>query len=513
MLASFNWLDYTVLSVYILFVLGIATLFVKEQHNLTDFFMASRKMPWWAVGCSILATLLSAISITGVPAEFWQNGLRTFGAFIIMLAVVPLAIFLFIKTFSGLQLVTAYEYLEKRFSLTVRLVGSVLFMLYRGCYIGIVMYASAVVVKPAFGGQIDESWLIIGIGLFSLAFAVLGGMKAIIWTDVIQLFVIYGGIAWMLVSMVINTDGGFGGMWQVAADHGKDFSYLEKGSGYWSFSLFEQTTLWGVVLMYIFIELAGQGTDQLTVQRYLTTRSAKASARSLWTYALMAIPVIMLLWLISIAMFAFFKQNPDALDESIKPDGLLPYYIATQVPHGISGLFIAAILAAVISTVDSGMNCLATAAMTDFHLRFTKTPLTDAQKVKWARLWTVFWGVATTVLSLIIYQTARENIARTVASVIGSFSGPLLGIFLLGVLSRRANTAGVGLGAVMGLGLTLWANYGWTITGPDGEQVHISFAWPVVIGSVSTCVIGYAASLFFEPPSEDKLKNLTCWTR
>jgi SSS family solute:Na+ symporter len=301
------------------------------------------------VGCSILATLFSAISITGVPAEFWKNGLRTFGNFAIILAVVPLVIFLFIKTFRRLNLVTAYEYLEKRFSLTVRLVGSVLFMLYRGTYIGIVMYASAVVVKPAFGGQVDELWLIIGIGVFSTAFAVLGGMKAIIWTNVIQLFVIYGGIAWMLASMVSHTEGGFGGMWQVAVDHEKDFSYLADAS-FWSFSLFEKTTFWGVLLMYFFFEIAGQGTDQLTVQRYLTTDSAKSSGRSLWTYALMVVPIGMLLWLISVALFAFYKQNLALLDESIKPDAILPYYIATQVPHGVSGLFIAAILAAVIST-------------------------------------------------------------------------------------------------------------------------------------------------------------------
>ena len=163
--------------------------------------------------------------------------------------------------------------------------------------------------------------------------------------------------------------------------------------------------------------------------------------------------------------------------------------------------------------MDSGINCLATAAITDFYLRLVKTSWNDNEKVKCARLWTIVWGVVATGLSLLIFLTARENIVRTVTSVMGLFSGPLLGIFLLGLLSRRANTFGVSIGAIVGLGLTVCANYGWTVTGADGTEVHISFAWPIVIGTVSTCVIGFFASFVFPPPGKDQLKNLTCWTR
>ncbi len=213
------------------------------------------------------------------------------------------------------------------------------------------------------------------------------------------------------------------------------------------------------------------------------------------------------------ALFAFYKQNPDQLGASIEPNGLLPHYIATQVPHGISGLFIAAIIAAVLTTVDSGINCLATATMSDFHLRLTNRQWSDAKKVLWARFWTLVWGVVTTGLAVLTFLTARENIVRTVGSVMGLFSGPLLGIFLLGILTRRANTPGVCIGAVLGLGLTLWANFGWTRLDLDGQQIHISFAWPIVIGTVSTCVIGYLASMLFRSPSKDKLQGLTCWAR
>lgn len=509
---GFNWLDYTILIGYVFAILGIATLFVKEQHNLTDFFMASRKMPWLAVGCSILATLLSAISITGIPAEFWENGLKQCWVIVVVILSVPIVVALFVKTYSRLNVITAYEYLEKRFSLVVRLFASALFMLFRGSYLGVVIFASAVVLEPAFGQSFNIIWLIIGMGAFSAAFAVLGGMKAVIWTDVVQLVVIYGGIIWMLVSMMTRIDGGLIGMWQIAAEADKDFSYLTEAS-YFSFDFFEQTTLWGLFLGFFFLELASQGADQMTVQRYLTTSSVKASANSIWSYAFGSIVVSTLLWLIGMALFAFYKQYPEQLGESVEPNGLLPYYIVTQLPHGISGLFIAAIIAAVLSTVDSGMNCLATATMNDFHLRLSKKQYSDVQNVRWARIWTIVWGIITTGLSVWIFLTARENLVRTVSSIMGLFSGPLLGIFLLGVLTHRANTPGVSIGVILGVAITLWANFGWTRLGADGQIIHISFIWPVVIGTVSTYVIGLIASLFFHRPTEDKLAGLTYWNR
>jgi SSS family solute:Na+ symporter len=509
---GFNWIDWTVLVGYLVFVLMIASIFVKEQNDLNDFFMASKKMPWWAVGCSILATLLSSVSITGMPAEFWITGFRTFGSFLVVLAMVPLVIILFVKIYVPLNLTTAYEYLEKRFSLTVRLFSSALFLLYRGTYIGTVLYASAILLHPCFSGRISIPWLIVGLGVLSCALAWLGGMKAIIWTDVIQLVVLYSGITWIVVSLINRIDGGFMGMWEVATAHGKDFTYL-KDPSFWSFDLFEKTTFWGILLLYIFTELAIGGTDQLTVQRYLTTVSIKESAWSLWVYGLLSVPIILILWLISMSIFVFYTQNPDLLQKDFQPDGLLPHYVATQVPHGVSGLFAAAIMAAVLSTVDSGLNCLATASMTDFQLRLGKRQLSNSENVLWARTWTLVWAAVTTGLALLIFYTARENIARTVGTVMGLFSGPLLGVFLLGVLTRRANTWGVCAGAALGLGLTLWANFFWTRLDPDGQVVHISFAWPIVIGTLSTWIFGYVFSLFFSCSSIDELRGLTYWTR
>ncbi len=235
MSGEFNWLDYTVLFVYVAAILGIASIFMREK-DLAEFFMGSRRMPWWAVGCSIFATLLSAISITGVPAEFWQNGLRAYGNLFILMSAVPVVVYLFIKVYRHLNVVTAYEYLEKRFSTTVRLVASMLFLLLRGSYMAFVIEGAAAILRPGLGERIDLFWLIIAIGFLSTAFAVVGGIKGVIWTDVVQMFVIYGGLGLMFIVLLNRIDGGVSGMWSVAAESGRDFSYL-KDSNYWSFNL------------------------------------------------------------------------------------------------------------------------------------------------------------------------------------------------------------------------------------------------------------------------------------
>lgn len=510
---GFNWLDYIVLIGYLFAILGVATLFVKEQKTLKDFFMASRNMPWMAVGLSILATLLSAISITGAPAEFFENGHVMFGLWwIASILVTFFVVKFFVATFVKLELTSAYEYLEKRFCLAVRLVASFLFMMIRGMYIGVVIYASAIILMPALGGKVDMIWLIIGVGVFSAAFAVLGGMKAVIWTDVIQIVVVYIGIIWICFTAFGRIDGGFSEVVKITFEQGKDFSYLSNPK-YWSFDFFEKTTFFGLLIGFFFNDMAQKGSDQLTVQRYLTTGSVKASAKALWVNVIGSIVIGLILTGVAMGLFAFYHVYPDAIDiESVGSNGILPYFIVTQMPHGLAGLFIAAIIAAILSTVDSGMNCLATVTMTDFQIRLGKKQYTDDQNVWWARFWTILWGLITTGLAVFIYVSSTENIMRLSTKVLGLFSGPLLGIFLLGLLVPRANSKGVIVGAVIGSVVTFWTNYGW-VKIVDGQPIHVSFVWPIVFGVLATCSVGYLVSIFTTPPSERQTAGLTYWSQ
>lgn len=497
--SGLNFLDIAVLVGYLVVILIIATKFVHEQHNLKDYFVASGHMPWWAVGMSILATLLSAVSITGGPAEFFEYGLQGFGIWwIATILCGPVVMVVFIRTFVGMGLTTAYEYLEQRFSFPVRLMGSVMFLLVRGLYIGVVLYASAIVLYPAFGGKVSVIWLIVLAGVFSTAFACLGGMKAVIWTDAVQLVVVYLGLGWMLISLMNRVDGSLAGMWQVAVEQGKDFSFV-KDPDYWSFKLFTRTAFWPLLIGFFFNALYQLGADQLTVQRYLTTRSPRDAAKAMWTNILGAIPVTLILTLVGMGLFAFYTQNPDRVAADAKGyDWVVPHFIVSELPHGLAGLFLSAIVAAILTTVDSGINSLATVSMTDFQVRLGKRTMTNVDGVRWARIWTVIWGIITTGLGVFVYSTAVENILRVSVQTLGLFSGALLSVFLLGILTRRASSAGIYAGVAFGGGFTIWSNFFWT----NSAGEHICFAWPIVFGVVITFVVGYGVSLL--APSKAK---------
>jgi solute:Na+ symporter, SSS family len=501
---TFTLLDTVVLVVYLLAILVVATKFVKEQHSTREFFVASGGLPWWAVGMSILATLLSAVSITGIPAEFFEYGLQGFGIWWIALLIgAPIVIRVFIKTFVGMKLTSAYEYLEVRFSLAVRLMGSSLFILIRGMYTGVVLFASAVVLYPMFGGAVDVILLIVLAGLFATAFAALGGMKAVIWTDAIQLVVVYIGIAWMVVALIWRVDGGLASFWGVAVAEGRDFSFL-RDPAYWKFDLFARTAFWPLLIGLTLNALYQKGADQLTVQRYLSTRSPKDAARAMWTDLFGSIPVTILLTMVGIGLFAFYNQHPERIDLGQTGfNGVLPYFIVTELPSGLSGLFMAAIIAAILTTVDSGINSLATVTMTDFQLRLGRKEMDDRRGVMWARIWTVVWGAVTTALGVFIYLTATENISRVAVQMLGLFSGSMLSVFLLGILTKRTNSTGVIAGTVAGSAVAIWSNY--FLTNAEGENV--TFTWPIVFGVVVTAVVAYGVSLIF-PGRKD-----TRWTR
>jgi solute:Na+ symporter, SSS family len=501
---SFNWLDVSVLIVYLAAILLMATKFVKDQKNLKDFFVASGHMPWWAVGMSILATLLSAVSVTGIPAEFFEYGLQGFGIWwIATLVAAPLVIFLFIKTFVGMKLTTAYEYLEVRYSLPVRMMAGLLFLLIRGLYIGVVLFASAIVLKPAFGGQLDVVTLIILAGIFSTAFAALGGIKAVIWTDAVQLVVVYVGIAWMVVTLVQRVDGGLAGFWQIAAAEGKDFSFFSNPE-YWKLKLFTRTAFFPLLIGMILNALYQKGADQLTVQRYLATRSPKDAARAMWTDILGAIPVTILLTMVGMGLFAFYQQNPDRIDMAVtKANGVLPHFVVAELPHGLAGLFMASIIAAILTTVDSGINSLATVTMTDFQIRLGTREMTDAEGVRWARIWTVIWGALTTAFGVLIYATATENISRVAFQVLGLFSGSVLSVFLLGILTKRTNSTGALAGTAIGSAIAIWSNYFLV----NGEGERVCYTWPIVFGVAATVIVAYAVSVLF-PGKRD-----ASWTR
>ena len=482
--------DYIVIAVYVVGVTVLGALFCRSQKNTEDFFLAGRSMSWFPVAISIIATNVSAISYMGTPGFIYKTGLQvTMVAMISIPISVPFVIFLFLRFFHRLKLYTAYEYLEKRFNVGIRTVGSTLFILLRLCWLATVIYVPSLALSVV--TRIPLITWILAVGLFSTFYTTLGGMKAVIWTDVAQFFVMVGSMVAMVIVLLISFNWNPGQIWNIAVEGGRGTLFD------FSFDMTKNLSFWGIILGYMFINVASYGVDQVILQRSLTTKTLKAAEKSMLYQAVMTIPIVMFLACLGIGFFAFYQVHPELLPANFKPDQVLPIFVVQQLPIGISGLVIAGIFAATMSSADSGINSLTTCTVVDFYQRFLGgDKSSDHHRLVVARIGTVFWGLVATALA--VYINRLGTILEISVKTNGFFCGVLLGIFLMGTVLKRVNTGGAIIGGVLGMaGVVL-----------IGIYTPISYWWYSPIGCCLTMGIGYISSFFFPRPEEEKLRGL-----
>ncbi|HIE53437.1 MAG TPA: hypothetical protein EYP85_16925, partial [Armatimonadetes bacterium] len=354
-------LDLTVVLVYLAVVVGKGGLLAKKQRDLEDYFLAGRKMGFFAVGISIIASLLSAITYLGAPAEAYGHDLRFSLTLLCIPLVTPIVLRVFLPFFYQLNLYTAYEYLERRFNLAVRTVASVFFMFWRLCWMALVIYAPSL----ALSEFVDLPWwaAVLILGVLSTAYTTLGGMRAVIWTDVVQFFVLYGGVLLVGGLTLVRSGVELGAMWAEALAAGK-LQVLD-----FRLDPTIRVTTPAIFLGWTFGALAAYATDQVAIQRYLTTKNFAESRRSLIFHALVIVPVSIVFYWVGSLLWAFYHHRPELLsgfDES-RPDRILPFFIVQQLPLGLKGILIAALFAATMSSIDSGINSVTTATIVDFY--------------------------------------------------------------------------------------------------------------------------------------------------
>ncbi|HUU91367.1 MAG TPA: sodium/solute symporter [Phycisphaerae bacterium] len=488
----FGWINYTVLGVYLAALVAMGVYFSRREKTTDDFFKAGGRVPWWAAGLSIYGTQLSAITFMAIPAKTFATDWRYFMGNVAIVMVAPLIIFLILPFFRRLNVTTAYEYLEKRFNVAARLFGSIMFMLLHLGRIGIILFLPSIALSVVTG--IDVRVCIVVMAVLSITYTVLGGIEAVIWTDVLQVVVLLGG-AWVsLALMLAHIPGGLGGMIDLAAEAGKFHTFDFR---------FDLTTptFWVVLLGGLAANFISYGSDQTVIQRYLTTRDEKAAGRAIWTNALLVIPGSLLFFGMGAALYAFFKTRPDLMSPTLEnADAVFPWYIVTQLPTGVAGLLIAALFAAAMSSLDSSMNSVATAVTTDFYRRFR--PLAaDRTCLRLARRVTVVVGLAGMVLALLMTGWDIRSLWDEFSKVIGLFAGGLGGLFLLGIFSRRAH----GAGALVGLAASAVVQFTVSRTGVVYLLLY-SFT-----GVVTCVVVGYLASLII-PARPKPLAGLTLYT-
>ncbi|HEV2294454.1 MAG TPA: sodium/solute symporter [Tepidisphaeraceae bacterium] len=473
-MGAFTLLDYAIVGVYIVASLLIGLRFAGKQKTVDDYFVADRSARWWAVAISAIATGLSAISYLGVPAWVFQNDLQLNVVVFLLPLVMLVVIYLFVPLLVRLRLTTIYEYLERRFNLAVRTFASALFLFLRGGWLATAIYTQSILLVEITG---IPMWACVGVvGVLTAFYTILGGMEAVLWTDVMQFFVLVGGLIAVLAAVLLSFGGDVGQIWSLAAAGGHtravnlDFSLV-------------QITLWGIVLNYLVEGVATYGSDQVMVQRFLTSRSPAEMRRSVMFTGLLTVPVVILLAVVGLSLVAYYKVHPE-LDATLpKADRVMPHFVANVLPPGLSGLVIAGVFAATMSTLSAGFNSLATATVIDFIQRFRRTaPVNPRADVTMARWVTFAWAAASTVAALWVGRLG--SIVEIFGKINGFFAGPILGVFLLGILTRRAGGGAAMIGLVGGTAFTWWVT-----------TTQTSWLWYSPAGCFSTVFIGYVAGL------------------
>jgi SSS family transporter len=470
-------------------MLYIGYYYSKRGNSTDDFFVAGRRIPWWAAGISIYGSQLSAITFMAIPAIVYATDWSLAIGSIMILAVVPLVIKYYLPFFRRLNVTSAYQYLEDRFDVKVRLLASVTFMFMQLARIGIVLYLPAIAITSVTGINV---YLCIAImGVFCTIYTVMGGIEAVIWTDVVQVAVLLGGAIMCLVIAILNVEGGITQAIETGLALDK-FKMLHWG---WDSS---QLVVWVALTGFFFLSIIPYTSDQTVVQRYLTVRDEKAAAKSLWTNGIITIPGVMIFFGLGTALYIYYLKNPQVMN-SDSPDELLPFYIVQNLPVGIAGIVIAGLFAASMSSLDSSMNSIATAYITDIQKRFNKSS-SDAHSLKLAKWITVIIGFAGTGSAMFIAATHVDFIFNYFQEILGVFGGGLAGVFVLAIFIKKANATGAIVGVLGGAAITWLVKY----------NTDISLYLYGAVGVISSVLIGYLVSIIF--PGKGRAKGYTYTT-
>ncbi len=433
-MAYFHWLDYTIFVLYLVATVAIGSAFIRGQNSLSDYFLARRSMGSVVISMTILASLFSGISFLAVPSEGYANGPAFYLVNFAFFFATPITTLIILPFYYQSRFFTAYQYLEERFSVSVRTVASTSFVVRVLVWLALATYAPALALEQVTG--LPLWFTILCTGILTTLYTTLGGMKAVIWTDVMQLIVLFGGQLIIALTAIARVPGGF-----------RRVVHLTRASENMELSLSldptVRLTLWGLLIGAIFMHLVQMATDQVSVQRYLTARSLREAQRGLWLKLALVLPVTAVFFGTGVILAAYYQVHGDPLAARHirKADQILPYFVVTELPPGFPGLFIAAIYAASMSTISSGINSLTSVTLIDFYQRLWRRPVvSEVSQVRLARGLSVAYGALVIVLAFLVQHLG--TLLEASNSVIGLVGGPLLGLFLLGILVPRATARG-----------------------------------------------------------------------
>jgi solute:Na+ symporter, SSS family len=473
---GFGTVDWVIVAVYLLAITLFGIQFRKRQDSIRTYFLGGKTIPAWALALSIVATETSTLTVIGTPGIAYGGNLAFLqlaigylvGRVFICLVLIP-------AYFKG-EMYTAYELMQRRFGQKIKHATASMFLITRALAEGVRVLAIATVVSIVLGtGDIPS---IVIISLLTLIYTFEGGLTAVIWTDVVQLGIyISGTVVAFFVILGLIPNG-----WQgVIASAGHKLVI-------WNFStdLHVSYTFWAGLIGGAFLNTASHGVDQLIVQRLLAAKNERDSKIALLTSGAVVFVQFALFLVIGVMLFSFYVYHPEEAVPAVN-DRIFPTFVVRHLPHGVSGLMIAAILAAAMSNLSSALNSLASTTVVDFYRPFVRGTISSAEELRISRWMTVLWGVALVVLAVL--SRGVRSVLEAGLTIASITYGSMVGVFLLGVLTRRANEKGSIIGMAAGLVSMLCVWY-WST---------IAFTWYVLIGTAITFAVGYTCSLIFRP--------------
>jgi SSS family transporter len=465
--------DGIIIVAYLIGITLFGLRFRKAQRSLRDYFLADRNIPWWAIALSIVGAETSTLTVIGTPGIAYAGNfgfLQLIFGYLLGRIVVSLV---FIPQYFRGEMFTAYQLIDRRFGKKLHRITAGVFLATRAAAEGVRVWAVAIVISIALGtGEIASVAIVMAL---TLIYTFEGGMAAVIWTDVVQLAIYIGGTIIGFFTLLHLVPGGWPAIHAAAAAAGKmqvfDFSL----------TFFKTYTFWAGLIGGMFLNTATHGTDQLMVQRLLVARNQRDSTAALLSSGIIILFQFTLFLLVGSGLWVFYRMFPPSAHFATN-DYVFPTFVVEHMPRGITGLLIAAILAAAMSNLSAALNSLSSTTMIDFYLR-RKPETSDGKRLGLSRIATVVWGVV--LFGLALASRYGGNVLEKGLSIASLAYGGLLGVFLLGLLTRRAKQNGAIVGMLFGLAVNIYI-WGWT---------HIAWTWYVTIGASTTFCIGYLASL------------------
>ena len=442
-MTSTHYINLAVVVGYLLMIVGVGTFYALKRKTANQFMTANQTMPGWAVGLSMFGSYISSISFLGNPATSFAGNWMWAGFTLATPVGLLAGTMVFMRFYRRSGAVSAYTHLESRFGPWARTYAVFTFLVLQMARTGTILYLLSQAVVPLLGADASAAaWtarvVIVVVGALIVLYTLFGGIEAVVWTGVVQSAVLLLGPLVVIVTLLLKMPGGAGEVFAAGAAHDKF------GFGPYAWDL-AAPMFWLVILTAILEHLRNWGIDQSYIQRYLTARSEREAARSIWLAGLLYMPVAFFFFFIGTALWAFYRALPDRLPAGTAPDSVFPHFISHELAPGLSGLVIAAIFAA---SMDSNLNSMATLTLVDGYKRYLRPGADDRESLRVLWVATIFWGVASIGYGLFMTLKGSATTLQFTANLSGLLAGGILGLFLLALLSKRRVTSGMAAIAV-----------------------------------------------------------------